>query len=513
MNLNELIGKVLKDHEVELSRSKAYRAKQYAKILIEGSYLKQYRRVRDYCKELMRTNSGTTAKVDVHVPGQQFQRLYVCLDGCKKGFMDGCKHIIGLDACHLKGAVAGQLLAVVGVDGNEGMYPIADAVAEVETKETWTWFLKNLVGDIGTGWCFVSNQQKGLVPAVKSVMQGSYHRFCVRHLFANFKKNHKGKKLKDLMWGAAKASTLQEFDAVMREMGAVSKPAHDCLRGNLLPQWARHAFPYYPKCDMLLNNLCKTFNSKIVDARTKPVITMLVITMLETIRRYLMTRIQKDKDVMLKYQGLICPRIQEKLKKCKEESKGCRPKWGGGNKYEVTNDGKKYIVDIVRKSCACNKWDLTGIPCKHVVHATSYKGHNAEDYVDDYFKKKTYLRVYSHLIQPCNGLDFWPIAAGDPVLPPIHIRQPGRPKRMHRRRDPDKHQNSHKLKRNQNSLRCGQCHQVGHNKRSCKKKQTMPASVGKTETREKGRKNVASSDKGNGKKKVSCYSTCFLVTC
>jgi hypothetical protein len=155
MELNELIGKVMKDHEVELSRSKAYRAKQYAKVLIEGSCLEQYRRVRDYCEELMRTNPGTTAKVDVHVPGQQFQRLYVCLDGCKKGFLDGCRPIIGLDACHLKGAVAGQLLAAVGVDGNEGMYPIAYAVAEAESGETWTWFLKNLVGDIGTGWCFV----------------------------------------------------------------------------------------------------------------------------------------------------------------------------------------------------------------------------------------------------------------------------------------------------------------------------------------------------------------------
>ncbi|GMY35276.1 hypothetical protein FCV25MIE_30518 [Fagus crenata] len=250
MELDELIGKVMKDHEVELSRSKAYRAKQYAKVLIEGSYLEQYKRVRDYCEELMRTNPGTTAK----------------------------------------GAVAGQLLAAVGVDGNE-------------------------------------DQQKGLVPAVQSVMQGSYHRFCVRHLFANFKKNHKGKKLKDLMWGAARASTLQEFDAFMREMEAVSKPAHDWLRGNLLPQWARHAFPHYPKCDMLLNNLCETFNSKIVNARTKP-----IITMLETIRRYLMTRIQKNRDVMLKYQGPICPRIQERLQKCKAESKGCTPKWGGGNR-------------------------------------------------------------------------------------------------------------------------------------------------------------------------------------
>ena len=70
MNLDELIGKVMEDHEVELSQSKAYRAKQYAKVLIEGSYLEQYRRVRDYYEELMKTNPSTTAKIDAHVPRQ-----------------------------------------------------------------------------------------------------------------------------------------------------------------------------------------------------------------------------------------------------------------------------------------------------------------------------------------------------------------------------------------------------------------------------------------------------------
>ncbi|GMY14359.1 hypothetical protein FCV25MIE_09598 [Fagus crenata] len=37
----------------------------------------------------------------------------------------------------------------------------------------------------------------------------------------------------------------------------------------------------------------------------------------------------------------------------------------------------------------------------------------------------------------------------------------------------------------------------------------MPAGVGKTETREKGRKNVVSSDKGNGKKKA-CTDVNFM---
>jgi hypothetical protein len=41
----------------------------------------------------------------------------------------------------------------------------------------------------------------------------------------------------------------------------------------------------------------------------------------------------------------------------------------------------------------------------------------------------------------------------------------------------------------------------------------IPASVGQDETRAKGKKNMASSDKGKGKRGVSCYLTfLFLLT-
>ena len=68
-----------------------------------------------------------------------------------------------------------------------------------------------------------------------------------------------------------------------------SKDAHYELRSKSTHQWARHAFPYYPRCDMLLNKLCEIFNSKIMGARKKP-----LVTLLETIRRYLMIRIRKN---------------------------------------------------------------------------------------------------------------------------------------------------------------------------------------------------------------------------
>lgn len=64
-------------------------------------------------------------------PGEEmkrFKRWYVCLGLVKNGFNAGCRPIIGLDGCHLKGPYGGQLLADVGADFNDGMYPIAWAI-------------------------------------------------------------------------------------------------------------------------------------------------------------------------------------------------------------------------------------------------------------------------------------------------------------------------------------------------------------------------------------------------
>ncbi|KAK4390424.1 hypothetical protein Sango_2105700 [Sesamum angolense] len=50
---------------------------------------------------------------------------------------EGCRPIIGLDGCFLKIVYRGQLLVVVGRDGNDNMFPIAMAVVQVENRDTW----------------------------------------------------------------------------------------------------------------------------------------------------------------------------------------------------------------------------------------------------------------------------------------------------------------------------------------------------------------------------------------
>lgn len=89
--------------------------------------------------------------------------MYICIKAIKEGFLYGCRRLIGVDGCFLKGLM-GQLFVAVGRDGNNQMLPISWAVVEKETFDSWKWFLQQLQEDLcigeGLGWALISDMQK-----------------------------------------------------------------------------------------------------------------------------------------------------------------------------------------------------------------------------------------------------------------------------------------------------------------------------------------------------------------
>lgn len=189
IKLHDIIETIWLEWGIKVSRFMAYRARKKGQALIVGEYKEQYSLLPRYAAEILKSNRNNTVKLKIN--GNVFERIYFCFEALRKGFMAGCRPFISLDGCFLKGPFGGQLLVAVGRDGNNQMFPIAWAVMEVESTESWTWFLELLASDLGTnegaGYTIMSDQQKGLINAVSSVFPQAESRVCARHVYCNFR--------------------------------------------------------------------------------------------------------------------------------------------------------------------------------------------------------------------------------------------------------------------------------------------------------------------------------------
>ncbi|KAL3514047.1 hypothetical protein ACH5RR_026764 [Cinchona calisaya] len=111
-NINILIRAIRQavdeDYKAEITRVVAYKARALAVKKIMGSAADQYKQIWRYCDEIKKTHPNITMEVfftPFREPGcnPKFMILYSCLGPLKQGFKDGCRPIIGLDGCHLKG--------------------------------------------------------------------------------------------------------------------------------------------------------------------------------------------------------------------------------------------------------------------------------------------------------------------------------------------------------------------------------------------------------------------------
>ncbi|KAG8364970.1 hypothetical protein BUALT_Bualt18G0053900 [Buddleja alternifolia] len=321
-----------------------------------------------------------------------------------------------------------------------------------EKYKTWEWFLELLIADLEIRNSFhytvISDKQKGLIKAIDKLLPNSEHRFCLRHMYNNFKKDHKGLALKDMVWKAATAARI--------------RPAVN---------WAKSHFSTWPKSDMLLNNLCESFNSVILKARDKP-----IIMMLETIRLILMKRIHHQRDTILKSKGEICPKVQKILEQNKRKSREYILEWNGRDQFEVKGcHGDKMIVSLSKRTCSCKKWELTGIPCVHATACIFHRRQKVEDFVENWYTKETFLKAYTNMLNPIHGMEEWPETNTLLIEPWVaKIKKTGRPLQHARRKENDEliieQENGKTLKKGGSKNMCSICDGIGHNKSTCNKR-------------------------------------------
>ncbi|KAK8619239.1 hypothetical protein V6N13_133205 [Hibiscus sabdariffa] len=433
MKLKEIQRRVASEIHVNVNLTRCKRAKKRVDERLSGNFKEEFALLWDYADELRAKNPGSTIKMAVQrvTPNSppHFKRFFVCFDSLKKGWKEGCRPILGLDGCFLKGPFKSELLSAVGRDANNQMYPVAWAIVEVEYTDSWAWFLNLLAADLdledGFGFTIISDQQKGLEIAINDVLPRAEHRNCARHVFANWIGRKKLKSYEFDFWEIVKATTEREwedkFEALTQKDELVAKD----LKSKSPKHWTKAIFGCHSKCDMVDNNICETFNSIILEARYKS-----IIIMLEEIRVKLMTRIVEKRKFCKSWKQNYGSLVKRKFDQNKKDSIEWNMVWNGDNDYEVKKGRKQYIVKLQDRICSCRSWQLTDLPCLHACCAIWHMGGDPDDYLDQCYHKNTYMKAYAYALHPINGAHDWIKYGIESVLPPIERKMPGRPKKI-----------------------------------------------------------------------------------
>ncbi|XP_021749370.1 uncharacterized protein LOC110715097 [Chenopodium quinoa] len=221
--------------------------------------------------------------------------------------------------------------------------------------------------------------------------------------------------------------------------------------------WSKHAFNPAIKSDVNKSNFVESFNATLGIDRCRP-----VLTLLEGVRRLTMVRMETRKEQCESWRDDLCPNIIKRLQVISKESRSCKCLLSGDGEFEVL-DGKSVLpVNLREKTCACNAWQISGLPCKHAMRAIYHSNDDPHKYVSEWYSVRRYKLTYKNNIKAIPDVEQWSVNTYPDIQPPPMQRGIGRPARNRRREEGEQA----KGKRSK-TIRCSKCGNFGHNKVTC----------------------------------------------
>ncbi|XP_050875427.1 uncharacterized protein LOC127079059 [Lathyrus oleraceus] len=144
-----------------------------------------------------------------------------------------------VDGTWLYGKYRRTLLMDVAQDGNENIFPIAFALVESETKEAWSFFLKNLRIHVTpqANQCLISDKHESIKSAYNNPENGwqyppSSHVYCIRLIAQNFMREIKDKDLRKIIVNMGYALIEAKFNYYQGEIRRTNNDALSWIDNN-----------------------------------------------------------------------------------------------------------------------------------------------------------------------------------------------------------------------------------------------------------------------------------------
>ncbi|GJT35569.1 transposase, MuDR, MULE transposase domain protein [Tanacetum coccineum] len=370
--------------------------------------------------------------------------------------------LIIIDAAHLKGTYEGTNLLAVGMDGNNQIIPIATGVSQGETGPSWTWFLSKLKECIGEvpNLSIISDRHASIKSACQAVFPNAFHGYCCRHLLMNCKL--KGIRLQCLFWKMCKAYLPEDFNMAINELGATRPDVYHKLTEAGVEKWSRAYCPS-DRYNYMTSNSAESINSLTRDVRKIP-ITNLMEWYRDLVQRWYCERQEKYRDAPLnELSDWAITKITKRRQKSVNWIVGAIDRY---IVYHVDDRRRMHTVELYSGTCTCRKWQLSGLPCGHVLAVCRVMGLTDFNHLaKGWFRRKALEGTYQELVYPVGEDSSWqrPNYLQVVKTPLMDKKLAGRPKRKARIRS----QGEEPV-----LVRCGRCGACGHNRNSCR--ETIP---------------------------------------
>ncbi|XP_044464397.1 uncharacterized protein LOC123194952 [Mangifera indica] len=260
----------------------------------------------------------------------------------------------------------------------------------------------------------------------------------------------------------AKAYTEFEFQQVMKSLSRLHPEATAYLYEVGFDRWARAYFSGH-RYNVMTTNIAESFNALVKHARGLP-ITMLI----EFIRDACTSP--------------VTPWVEDKIAKRVRKSSNLEVRPITTERYQVLGSGQcQYdaLVDLMEHTCTCRKFQLSKIPCMHVIAVAIYmKLTTCLQKVHSYYSTAFYRTVYADAVNLLGDQSEWVHPEEATVIHPpyVHRRRAGRPANKNKR--PSQGEVVEQLI-------CSRCHQPGHTRQNCRSPIPVPSSVPSSSGRKK----------------------------
>ncbi|KAL3329826.1 hypothetical protein AABB24_033937 [Solanum stoloniferum] len=460
----DIANDIEREYGIQLNYSQARRAKEKAREQLQGSYREAYSQLPLLCEKIKETNPGSVATVYAK-DDSSFHRLFILFHASITGFRQGCRPLLFLDSTLLYAKYQGTLLAAVGVDGNDGVFPLAFAVVDEETNDNWHWFLSELKSTVlmSCPITFVCDFQRGIRESLHEIFnEECRHGYCLRYLAEKLNNDlhgqfsHEARRLmiQDL-YTAACAPTLESFERCAENIRAISADAYDWVTRSEPDHWANALFGG-ARYGHLTSNFGQPFYDWVMEVNELP-----ITQMVDVLRGKIMELIYTRRVESSQWATRLTPLMEEKLQSETSKAGSLHVLPSHGSTFEVRGESVD-VVDIDQWDCSCKGWQLNGMPCCHAIAVLECIGRSPYDYCSRYFTTESYHVTYVESINPVPNLENpanGQVDAAVIITPPPSKRPSGRPKM--------KKVDAFDIVKRQ--MQCSKCKGLGHNKKTCGK--------------------------------------------